>query len=138
MIFANDRGQHLRRTRVSTGSRSWFKTALMTVGLEAMTLHDLHQTSASPAISSGANMKAVQRMRGHASAAMTLNAYADFVDETSITLLAPQCEQIVGRTIYALNDEAPPILVPLQIGGATRCAETEGFEPSVPSKGTPP
>ncbi|MFJ3383607.1 hypothetical protein ACIPNL_05535 [Curtobacterium sp. NPDC090221] len=31
LFFADAHGQHLRRTRVSTGSRSWFKTALTTV-----------------------------------------------------------------------------------------------------------
>jgi integrase len=39
----------------------------------AVTLHDLRHTAASLAISAGANVKAVQRMLGHASAAMTLD-----------------------------------------------------------------
>ncbi len=38
-------------------------------------------TAASLAISSGANVKAVQRMLGHASAAMTLDVYADLFDD---------------------------------------------------------
>lgn len=42
-----------------------------------LTPHDLRHTAASLAISSGANVKAVQRMLGHASAAMTLDTYAD-------------------------------------------------------------
>ena len=46
-----------------------------------MTLHDLRHTAASLAISSGANVKAVQRMLGHASAAMTLDIYADLFDD---------------------------------------------------------
>ena len=46
-----------------------------------MTIHDLRHTAASLAISSGANVKAVQRMLGHASAAMTLDVYADLFDE---------------------------------------------------------
>lgn len=41
------------------------------------TLHDLRHTAASLAISSGANVKAVQTMLGHTSAAMTLDVYAD-------------------------------------------------------------
>jgi len=44
-------------------------------------LHDLRHTAASLAISSGANVKAVQRMLGHASAAMTLDVYADLFDD---------------------------------------------------------
>ncbi|WP_308651964.1 site-specific integrase [uncultured Actinomyces sp.] len=43
----------------------------------ALTVHDLRHTAASLAISAGANVKAVQTMLGHASAAMTLDTYAD-------------------------------------------------------------
>lgn len=39
--------------------------------------HDLRHTAASLAISAGANVKAVQRMLGHAKASMTLDTYAD-------------------------------------------------------------
>lgn len=46
-----------------------------------LTPHDLRHTAASLAISSGANPKAVQRMLGHASAAMTLDTYADLFDD---------------------------------------------------------
>ncbi|WP_239138139.1 tyrosine-type recombinase/integrase [Actinoplanes regularis] len=42
-----------------------------------MTPHELRHTAASLAVAEGANVKAVQRMLGHASAAMTLNVYAD-------------------------------------------------------------
>lgn len=42
-----------------------------------LTLHDLRHTAASLAISAGANVKAVQAMLGHKSAAMTLDTYAD-------------------------------------------------------------
>ncbi|MFC3243205.1 tyrosine-type recombinase/integrase [Gordonia humi] len=41
------------------------------------TLHDLRHTAASLAISAGANVKAVQTMLGHKSAALTLDTYAD-------------------------------------------------------------
>ena len=46
-----------------------------------MTPHDLRHTAASLAIQSGANVEAVQRMLGHASAAMTLDVYADLFDD---------------------------------------------------------
>ena len=46
-----------------------------------LTPHDLRHTAASLAISAGANVKAVQRMLGHASAAMTLDVYADLFDD---------------------------------------------------------
>lgn len=46
-----------------------------------VTPHDLRHTAAALAISAGANVKAVQRMLGHASAAMTLDVYADLFDD---------------------------------------------------------
>ena len=46
-----------------------------------MSPHDLRHTAASLAVSSGANVKAVQRMLGHAGAAMTLDVYADLFDD---------------------------------------------------------
>ena len=46
-----------------------------------LTVHDLRHTAASLAISAGANVKAVQKMLGHASAAMTLDVYADLFDD---------------------------------------------------------
>jgi integrase len=45
------------------------------------TPHDLRHTAASLAVSAGANLKAVQKMLGHASAAMTLDIYADLFDD---------------------------------------------------------
>lgn len=81
LVFADDRGMYLRRTRVSTASRSWFVTARLRAGIPQMTLHDLRHTAASLAVSAGANAKAIQRMLGHASAAMTLDIYADLFDD---------------------------------------------------------
>ncbi|MEE6387202.1 tyrosine-type recombinase/integrase [Microbacterium paraoxydans] len=46
-----------------------------------VTPHDLRHTAASLAISAGANVKAVQRMLGHASAAMTLDTYVDLFND---------------------------------------------------------
>lgn len=46
-----------------------------------LTRHDLRHTAASLAVSAGANVKALQRMLGHASAAMTLDTYADLFDD---------------------------------------------------------
>ncbi len=43
--------------------------------------HDLRHTAASLAISAGANVKAAQRMLGHASAAMTLDTYSDLYED---------------------------------------------------------
>ena len=55
-----------------------------------ITAHGLRHTAASLAISAGANPKVVQRMLGHASAAMTLDVYADLfesdLDEVAVTV----------------------------------------------------
>lgn len=80
-LLFGDGVDYLGRPRSSGASRSWFMTALDAAGLERMTVHDLRHTAASLAISSGANVKAVQRMLGHASAAMTLDVYADLFDD---------------------------------------------------------
>jgi integrase len=47
----------------------------------SITPHDLRHTAASLAVSAGANVKAAQRMLGHAKASMTLDVYADLFDE---------------------------------------------------------
>jgi len=58
--------------------------------LGRLTPHDLRHTAASLAIAAGANVKAVQRMLGHASAAMTLDVYAglfgDDLDAVGVAL----------------------------------------------------
>lgn len=46
-----------------------------------LTPHDLRHTAASIAISKGANVKAVQKMLGHASATMTLDLYGHLFDD---------------------------------------------------------
>jgi integrase len=56
--------------------RRVFMPAAELVGVPGLTPHDLRHTAASLAVQAGANVKAVQRMLGHASAAMTLDVYA--------------------------------------------------------------
>jgi integrase len=53
-----------------------------------VTAHDRRHTAVSLAISAGANPKVVQRMLGHASAAMTLDVYADLFDSDLDTVAA--------------------------------------------------
>ncbi len=59
----------------------WFDRAATEVGLGGLTPHELRHTAASLAVSAGAHVKAVQRILGHASAAVTLDVYADLFDE---------------------------------------------------------
>lgn len=59
----------------------WLEAGLAEIGAEYLSPHDLPHTAASLAVSAGANVKALQRMLGHASASMTLDTYADLFDE---------------------------------------------------------
>jgi integrase len=78
LLFGGRDGAHLKRPQGRTG---WFAKAVAESGIPRITPHDLRDTSASLAVSAGANVKAVQRMLGHASAAMTLDIYADLFDD---------------------------------------------------------
>lgn len=68
----------------------------------SITPHDLRHTAASLAVSAGANVKAVQRMLGHASAAMTLDVYADLFDDdldaVAVALNQGAMRSHVGKT----------------------------------------
>lgn len=79
VVFSDAHGGYLKTPTVYYSS--WWDKALAKAGIESMTVHDLRHTAASLAISAGANVKAVQRMLGHASASMTLDTYADLFDD---------------------------------------------------------
>jgi integrase len=74
-------GAHGGVLRNGNFRRDVFNPAAVTAGLDGLTPHELRHTAASLAISSGANVKAVQRMLGHASAAMTLDVYSGLFDD---------------------------------------------------------
>ncbi len=81
-LLFGDGVNHMR----NSGAQGWFANAVKRAqaadpSIPRLTPHDLRHTAASLAISSGANVKAVQRMLGHASAAMTLDTYADLFDD---------------------------------------------------------
>ena len=67
--------------RNHTFRNGWLDPAATQVGLPGLTPHELRHTAASLAVSAGANVKAVQRMLGHASAAVTLDRYADLFED---------------------------------------------------------
>jgi integrase len=50
-----------------------------------VTAHDLRHAAANLAVSAGANVKAVLRMLGHKSSAMTLDVYADLFDDDPLS-----------------------------------------------------
>jgi integrase len=77
-------GQYHMRVPKSGGG--WFETAVKRAqtadpAFPRVTPHDLRHTAASLAISAEANVKAVQRMLGQASAAMALDVYPDLFDD---------------------------------------------------------
>lgn len=78
LLFPGDDGKHLERPHTESG---WFDKACTSAKVPRVTPHDLRHTAASLAVSAGANVKAIQRMLGHASAAMTLDLYADLFDD---------------------------------------------------------
>jgi integrase len=79
-----------------------FASAVKTTGQPTMTLHALRHTAASLAISSGANVKAVQRMLGHASASMTLDVYSDLFDD-DLDAIAGRLDEGLAKTIARQN-----------------------------------
>lgn len=101
LVFGNGTA-HLLGPHSVTG---WFVAAVQRAqkldpSFPTITPHDLRHTAASLAISAGANPKAVQRMLGHASAAMTLDTYADLfeddLDDVSSRLDDTRAQTIVG------------------------------------------
>ncbi len=79
--------------------------------------HDLRHTAASLAISAGANVKAVQKMLGHASAAMTLDVYADLFDDdldaVGEALSAAGAPEVVGK-MWARSEIEPGTVIPMK------------------------
>jgi integrase len=53
-----------------------------------VTPHDLRHTAASLAAQAGAHVKAVEKMLGHSSAAMTLDVYADLFGDDLVRVAA--------------------------------------------------
>lgn len=78
LVFPRDGGRRPKRPHPVSG---WFAKAVSQSGIPRITPHDLRHTAASLAVSAAANVKAVQKMLGHASAAMTLDLYADLFDD---------------------------------------------------------
>jgi integrase len=79
LVFTSPRGAVLR---VGGARRSWFDRAVELANVpDGFHPHELRHTAASLAVSAGANVKAVQRMLGHAKASMTLDVYADLFDD---------------------------------------------------------
>lgn len=105
LVFTGADGGYVRRTHGPNSTSSWFYWARRRAGISGdMTVHDLRHTAASLMVHAGANVKAVQRQLGHATASMTLDVYADLFDDDLDALggaldrmLAAKCGQNVGK-----------------------------------------
>lgn len=80
-VFAEDgEPPRLQSVTAARSNRTWYVSAIRRAGVPAVSPHELRHTAASIAVHAGANVKALQRMLGHASASMTLDVYADLFD----------------------------------------------------------
>ena len=85
LVFGSPQGAVMR---VANFRRGYFDRAAAAIGLPGLVPHELRHTAASLAIASGATVKSVQRMLGHASATLTLDRYGHlFPDELDAVAL---------------------------------------------------
>jgi integrase len=104
LVFTTTRGDVLR---VSKYRKRFFAPAVAACqkadeSFPTITPHDLRHTSASLAVSAGANVKALQRMLGHAKASMTLDVYADLFDD-DLDGVADRLDAAIVSTADALR-----------------------------------
>ncbi len=83
--------------------RVWLP-AVTKAGLSPLRIHDLRHTCASLAIAAGADVKVLQRMLGHASAALTLDRYGH--------LLPGQAESVASRLDQMARAATPTATTP--------------------------
>jgi integrase len=100
LVFSSTRGDLLR---VGNWRRRCFDRAAERAGLTGLTPHELRHTAASLAIAAGANVKAVQAMLGHKSAAMTLDRYGHLGDGDL---------DVLAERLSAARDRAVPQMCP--------------------------
>lgn len=77
LVFTSPKGNAIR---YSNWRRNVFDKAVAAIGIPGVKPHSLRHTAASLAVASGADVKLVQRMLGHARASMTLDVYADLFE----------------------------------------------------------
>ncbi|WP_343212860.1 site-specific integrase [Arthrobacter sp. H20] len=100
LVFSGADGGYLRSARVHDDNQSWFAGAVKRADVPRVTPHDLRHSAASFAVSAGANVKAVQRMLGHSSAAMTLDVYAELFED-DLDAVADALDRAVSYSVVA-------------------------------------
>jgi integrase len=102
LVFPSRKGGHL-----PLGEYRWaFDKACKAVEIEGLVPHGLRHTTASLAISEGANVKVVQRLLGHATAAMTLDRYGHLLSD-DLMGVADALGKAIERTAVSLRYEEP-------------------------------
>jgi integrase len=101
LIFTSPQGKTLRLTN---WRKNVFDPACQAAGIEGLRPHDLRHTAASLAIQSGANVKVVQQMLGHASAAMTLDVYAGLFGD-DLDSVADRLDSLVPQMRHDAENE---------------------------------
>lgn len=97
----------LRGGVMSIDEYRWrFNKACTAAGIRGVTPHDLRHTCASLAISAGANVKVVQRLLGHATAAMTLDRYGHLFDD--------DLSKVADALSVAIESTAVPLRYPVR------------------------
>jgi integrase len=91
--------------------RVGFHVAAAAIGIPELHPHELRHTAASLAIASGADVKVVQQMLGHSSAAMTMDVYghlfSDRLDEVADALDTARSE--AARSAAAVANAQNPV-----------------------------
>jgi len=104
LLFPTPRGKAMRSNNFK---RRDYDPAVTKAGLPAgLWVHDLRHTAASLAIHSGASVKSVQRMLGHASAKITLDVYAGLFDQELSDVAARMDSLISAHTAVVLPESS--------------------------------
>lgn len=98
LVFPSRKGGHF-----PLGEYRWaFDNACKALDIDGLVPHGLRHTTASLAISAGANVKVVQRLLGHATAAMTLDRYGHLLSD-DLTGVADALGKAIGTAAVSLR-----------------------------------
>jgi integrase len=104
LVFPSRKGGFL-----PLGEYRWaFDGACKSIGIDGLVPHGLRHTTASLSISAGANVKVVQRLLGHATAAMTLDRYGHLLND-DLAGVAAALSKAIESTAVSLQYSAPTV-----------------------------
>ncbi len=114
LVFPSHRGGHLPIEEY----RRAFDKGCKAVGITDLVPHGLRHTTASLAISAGANVKVVQRLLGHATAAMTLDRYGHLLSD-DLAGVADALGKAIESTAVSLRYSQPDSVTVENISAAS-------------------